>query len=174
VKQAVRLILGVLLLAPLITLRLARGGLDNAALIPRIVPDAQVKLEGLPPDWVKTLIMAQFRIETATPEGTFAAATKVLDHYAALGVNGLWSNPVYERGSKGNGYGNDGPHTLEPLLTGTRDIHASCAVVKRFDEAHRRNIRVIFDIVVWGTATNSPLVSAHPEFYARLFLQGSP
>ena len=68
---------------------------NNASLIPPYKPDAEVKMEGLSPDWVKTLIMAQFRIETATPEGTFASATKVLDHYAEMGVNGLWINPVY-------------------------------------------------------------------------------
>ena len=71
--------------------------IDNAVLIPKYKPDAEVKMEGMSPDWVKTLIMAQFRIETATPEGTFASATKVLDHYAEMGVNGLWINPVYAR-----------------------------------------------------------------------------
>ena len=56
--------------------------INNAVLIPKYKPDAEVKMEGMSPDWVKTLIMAQFRIETATPEGMFASATKVLDHYA--------------------------------------------------------------------------------------------
>ena len=143
-------------------------GINNAALIPKVVPDSAVKIEGMSPDWVKTLIMAQLRIETATPEGTFAAATRALDHYAETGVNGLWINPIYERGSKGNGYGNFGPHTIEPLLTGTSDLPGSFQAVKHFvDEAHRRNIRVIFDIVVWGTTANSPLVAAHPEIYLK-------
>ncbi len=140
--------------------------INNAALTPPYKSDVEVKMEGMSPDWVKTLIMAEFRIETATPEGTFASATKVLNHYAEMGVNGLWINPIYERGSKGNGYGNYGPNTIEPLLTGTSITEESFAVVKNFvSEAHQKNIRIIFDIVVWGTTKQSPLVVAHPEFY---------
>ncbi|MEK6796486.1 MAG: alpha-amylase family glycosyl hydrolase [Spirochaetota bacterium] len=137
-------------------------------LIPKLLSDDQVQIEGFSPDWVKTLIMAQFRIETATPEGTFAAATRVLDHYAEMGVNGLWINPIWGRGSKINGYGNFGCHTIESALTGADTLDGSYQVVKQFvDEAHRRNIRVIFDIIVWGTRTNSDLVAEHPEFYTR-------
>jgi len=143
-------------------------GVNNFALIPKLLPDSQVKWEDSSPDWTKTLIMAELRVETATPEGTFQAATRTLDHYAEMGVNGLWIGPVYERGSKGNGYGNFGPDTLEPLLTEKSTTDESFAVVRQFvEEAHRRNIRVIFDIIVWGTRPESPLVSSHPEFYAR-------
>ncbi len=126
-------------------------------------------MEGMSPDWVKTLIMAELRIETATPEGTFAAATKVLDHYAEMGVNGLWIDPIWERGSKGNGYGNFGPASVEPLLTGKETPDESLDVVKAFvDEAHRRNIRIFFDIIVWGTRSDAPLVKEHPEFYKKV------
>ena len=141
---------------------------DNSALIPKVLPDSEVKMEGMSPDWAKTLIMVQFRIETVSPEGTFAAATKVLDHYAEMGVNGLWINPIWERGSKGNGYGNRGPRTIEPLLTGADNIEDSYKAVRQFvAEAHKRNIRVIFDIIVWGTLKTAPLVTEHPEFYKK-------
>ena len=144
------------------------GKIDNSRLMPKVVPDDRVQMERDSPDWVKSLILAELRIETATPEGDFAAATRVLDHYAEMGVNGLWVCPIWQRGSKRNGYGNFGLHTLEPELTGAADFEGSCAVVKRFvDEAHRRNIRVLFDIIVWGTRTDAPLVSEHPEFYSR-------
>ncbi len=145
------------------------GKIDNSALIPKVVPDSDVEMEGMSPDWVKTLIMAECRIETATPEGTFASATRMLDHYAEMGVNGIWIDPIWERGSKGNGYVNFGPATIEPLLTGAKTADESFAVVKKFvDEAHRRNIRVIFDIIVWGTRKDAPLVTEHPEFYRKV------
>lgn len=144
------------------------AGLDNFDLLPRYVPDAEVQMQGASPAWVKSLIMVQFRIETATLEGTFAAAERVLDHYARLGVNGLWINPIFERGSTSNGYLNFGPHGIEPRLTGTPPGEAAFAEVRRFVEAaHRRHLRVFFDIVVWGTAKPAPLVQEHPEFYAR-------
>lgn len=146
----------------------ASAGPDNSALLPPWRPDDQVALEGTTPDWVKSLVITQFRIETATPEGTFASATRVLDHYAALGVNGLWINPIYERGSKDNGYINFGPDTFEPLITGAATADGSLSEIRKFvDQAHLRNIRIFFDIVVWGTAKHSPLVTNHPEFYER-------
>jgi len=151
---------------PPVTGRAAR--VDNSALIPKLLPDREVKMEGMSPDWVKTLIMAEIRIETATPEGTFASAVKVLDHYAEMGVNGLWVTPIWERGSKGNGYGNFGPGAVEPLLTGAKNPEDSYKAVRQFvDEAHKRNIRVLFDIIVWGTAKKAPLVTEHPEFYQK-------
>ena len=142
--------------------------IDNSSLIPSVVPDSQVKMEGMSPDWVKTLIVVQFRVETATTEGTFDAAVRVLDHYAETGVNGLWLNPIYKRSGRNNGYGNHGPNTLEPSLTGETSRWDSYAEIRHFiDEAHNRNIRIFFDIVVWGTSKDSPLVKEHPEFYGR-------
>lgn len=144
-------------------------GVDNAGLMPRLEQDAEVGLEEEgSPDWVKSLIMVQFRIETATREGTFAAAERVLDHYARMGVNGLWINPIYERGSRGNGYLNFGPRAVEPLLAGGGTREEGWAAARRFVEAaHGRNMRVFWDVVVWGTAKDAPLVREHPEFYAR-------
>lgn len=147
----------------------AQTPIDNAALLPKWLPDDQVRMEGTTPDWVKTLIMAEVRLETATPEGTFAAATRVLDHYAEMGVNGLWIDPIYDRrGPQKNGYNNMGPTSIYPALSGTADPDASLQAAKGFvDQAHRRNIRIFFDIIVWGTRMDSPLVASHPEFYAR-------
>jgi hypothetical protein len=145
--------------------------LDNSALMPKILPDDQVQMEGMSPDWVKSLIIAEVRLETATPEGTFAAGTKVLDHYAEMGVNCLWIDPIWGRPlttANRNGYGNYSLYTIYSPLTGTTDMDASFAQVKAFvDEAHRRNIRVLFDVVVWGTAKDAPLVKEHPEFYVH-------
>jgi hypothetical protein len=146
--------------------------IDNSALVPKLLPDDQVQMEGASPDWMKTLIMAECRIETATPEGTFASATKLLDHYAEAGVNGLWIDPIYDRNDPlvRNGYCNFGPQTLYPALTGVADDESpeAFATAKNFvDEAHRRNIRIFFDIIVWGTAKDSPLVVSHPEFYQK-------
>jgi 1,4-alpha-glucan branching enzyme len=142
------------------------GVVDNHALLPRFRPDAEVTWQGTSPDWLPSLIMAEFRIETATPAGTFAAATQVLDHYAEMGVNGLWIDPIWERGAADNGYGNWGPRLVEPRLTGGVDTNLAAAA-GFVTAAHQRNLRVVFDIIVWGTRTDAPLVKEHPEFYRR-------
>ena len=136
------------------------------AKVPAWVPDEQVKMEGWHPDWIKQMILVQLRVESATPEGTFQAAVRVLDHYAAMGVNALWLTPIYDKGTTGNGYGNMGIHTVNPALTGKQSYEESWQVVKWFvEEAHRRNIRIILDAIVWGTVKESPLVEEHPDWY---------
>ena len=146
--------------------------INNASLMPKYKTDDQVKLVGYSPDWVKSLIMAEIRIETATPEGTFQAATKVLDHYQEMGVNCLWVCPIYQRDeeeriiSGDNGYGSYGPGTIDNKMTGTDVYNEQIKVVKKFvDEAHKRNIRIIFDIVVWGVSKTAPIVKEHPEYF---------
>lgn len=144
----------------------ASSSINNASLMPAYVPDSQVKMEGISPDWVKTLIMAEVRVETATSAGTFQSATQVLDHYAEMGVNGLWITPIYDRKGGNNGYGNLGPDTVWSKLTGKSNYNDSWKVVKDFvDQAHKRNIRIFFDIITWGTEKGAPLFSQHPDWY---------
>lgn len=145
--------------------------IDNSALMPVYVADNDVKLETTgdlsTPDWFKSAVMVELRILTATKEGTFAAAIPLLDHYAEMGVNCIWLTPIYEMGAGGNGYGNLGLHTLEPALTGTTDVEEGWAVVKNFiDEAHSRNIRILLDIITWGTMKGAALKTEHPEFFS--------
>ena len=92
----------------------------------------------------------------------------MLDHYAEMGVNGVWINPVYRRSksqrkSGNNGYGSFGPHLLDDKITGTNDIEKGFEEAKKFvQEAHKRNLRVFFDIVVWGVCQDSPLIKKYP------------
>ena len=152
--------------------------INNSALIPLILPDEQVAMEGMSPDWVKSLIIAELRIETATEEGTFDSAIRLLDHYAEMGVNAIWIGPIYDRKTDensvkryvhGNGYSSFGHHTVYSKLTGTPSVEESYKVIRRFvDAAHKRNIRVLFDIIAWGVALDSPLIEERPDFWIRL------
>lgn len=136
-------------------------------IMPKYVPDEQVQMESWHPDWVKSMVIAELRIESATEEGTFEAAVHILDHYAKMGVNALWLTPIYDKGTSGNGYGNMGIHTVNPALTGKDTYEESWKVVKWFvDEAHKRDIRIILDAIVWGTVKESPLVEKHPDWYS--------
>lgn len=146
---------------------------DNRALLPPYRPDSEVRLipssaDGLllSPDWTDELVLVEIHPETATREGTLASLVPVLDHLAALGVNGVWITPIYEKGPGGNGYGNQGPHTLEPAVTGCTDVNEGWQRVRAFvDEAHRRNIRVLLDLITWGTMKNSALLREHPDWF---------
>ena len=145
--------------------------MDNSALIPAIRPDAEVKLETVSPgttatpDWVKSLIIVEANVQTASTDGTFRGMEKTLDHLAEMGVNGIWITPIND----GNHYGNFGIHTLNPNLTGETEISEQWKRVKDFvDAAHRRNIRVFFDVVSWGVTVlygGAPLLREKPEWF---------
>lgn len=144
------------------------AGIDNSDCIPGIVADAEVRLESVPgkspasPDWVKSLIIAEVNVETASPEGNFSGMEKVLDHLAETGVNGIWLTPINE----GCQYGNYGVHTLNPTLTNREKTEARWRCVKAFvDAAHRRNIRVFFDVVTWGVTKAAPLYKEKPDWF---------
>lgn len=140
--------------------------IDNSKLIPPYTDDQHTIMENGSPDWIKSLIMAECRLATATPEGTIKSAVMVLDHYSEMGVNGLWVTPVHDRGPKGNGYGNWGPHTIDPGLTGTSDYNEGWKIFKEFvDEAHKRNIRIFLDIISWGIEFDAPLFQEHPDWF---------
>lgn len=146
--------------------------IDNSDLMPKYVEDQYVTMEdsggGLQsPDWVKSLVIAEIVISRATEEGTFQSAVKVLDHYQEMGVNGIWLTPFMDT-SQGTGghYGNFGPHTVDPTLTGKDSYEESWKVVKAFiDEAHKRNIRVFSDMVTWGVEWNAPLYTEKPAWF---------
>ena len=144
--------------------------IDNSSLIPEIVPDSQVTLDANgTPDWVSGLIIGEANLNTATPEGTLEAAVKILDHYAEMGVNCIWLAPVYDPGSAEypNGYENLGPHTINPRLTGTDDYEKGWEKLAWYvEEAHKRNIRIILDIITWGTSGETELINTNPEFFS--------
>lgn len=120
------------------------------------------------PNWTKDLIIGEVNLRTATEQGTIQSATRVLDHYAEMGVNGIWITPVFDGGANGNGYGNLGINTIDPSLTGTTDYAEGWAVLKSFiDEAHSKNIRVILDVVFRGVEKDSPLYTAHPNWFTE-------
>ena len=92
-----------------IGLSLYGGKIDNASLLPKYRPDAEVRMEkradgsSETPEWVKSLIFVEARIDSASTDGTVKGLTPLLDHLAELGVNGLWLTPPV---NGGNGYGN--------------------------------------------------------------------
>ena len=94
--------------AAVLSLSLFGTGIDNAPLLPKWVGDSEVKLECLSEDatastdWVKSLIIVEANVATASTDGTLAGMSRVLDHLAETGVNGLWLTPVNERPHYGN------------------------------------------------------------------------
>lgn len=157
------------------------GYIDNSSLLPKYIPDSQVTLdENGSPSWVDDLIIVAANLHQVLDEENGEtlktknnSAIKLLDHIAEMGANCLWLTPVYDRSTnangqpKGNGYSNLGPHTIDKRLTGEDDYTKGWQVLKSYiDEAHKRNIRVILDVVSWGLLSESNVYAEHPDWFS--------
>ena len=136
--------------------------IDNSDLMPVWQEQSATVTNGnlQTPAWLGSAIIAEVNLAKATPAGTIDAATSsILDYYQEMGVNCLWIDPVNQKGDNDgydNGYTNIGIDTIEPELTGTTDQAAGWSKLANFvAEAHRRNIRVILDVVIWGVSNTA-------------------
>lgn len=150
-----------------------RDHTDNSSLLSYIPTESVSLVPGnasgsiMTPEWAESLIIVELKTDLASIGGSFAESHDLVDFYASVGVNGLWITPVYEKGKDGNGYVNNGPHTVDPVYSGTDDYAAGWQAVRGFvDYAHSRGMYVFLDIITWGVNKNAPLIAEHPDWFA--------
>ncbi|SHF66312.1 trehalose-6-phosphate hydrolase [Vibrio gazogenes DSM 21264] len=117
--------------------------------------------------WWKTATVYQiypksFCDTSGTGTGDLQGVISKLDYLAGLGIEVIWLTPVYPSPMVDNGYD----------ICDYYDIHPEFGTLSDFErllaEAHRRDIRVMMDIVVNHTST------AHPWFQDALGNLSSP
>ena len=159
-----------------------RDSIDNRSLLPPVLPDKEVRMEHAAPDdrvyspdWLQDMVLAQVHLDTACK--TFSAARGLIDFYAGMGVNTVWFCPLYDRDRRGNGYGNLGLHTIDPLyaeaepdLTKAGDDRERYrsgweALRELVSYAHSRHVRILLDVISWGVIPGSPLIALHPDWF---------
>ena len=156
------------------TRNIRENPVDNSRLVPvfrseketQMLPADAAHSDALSPDWLSGLIMAEVNLSTAASDATFRTAAALVDFYASMGVNCIWLCPVNNRDNIGDGYSNRGPHTIDFVYTDTHETSEGWSVVRKFvDYAHRRQIRVLLDVVSWGVMKGSPICAGHPEWF---------
>ena len=85
-----------------------------------------------------------------------------LDYLAKLGVNCLWLNPIYPSPMKDDGYDISDFRSIHPDFGTMQDFY------KLVEQAHRRDIRIILDLVLNHTSDQ------HPWFQAAKLDRQSP
>lgn len=105
--------------------------------------------------------------------GDFKGATEKLDYLADLGVNCLWLLPYFYSPEKDNGYDVADYLLINPKFGNTDDF------VEFLQEAEKRSMRVIIDLVVNHTSDEHPWFKAaryseESEFYEYYIWQDKP
>jgi maltose alpha-D-glucosyltransferase/alpha-amylase len=124
------------------------------------LPDAQVP-GGINQDplWYKDAIIYQLHVKAFFDEnndgiGDFAGLAQKLDYIQGLGVNTIWLLPFYPSPQRDDGY------DIADYLEVNPD-YGSLEDFRRFvDEAHRRGLRVITELVINHTSDQHPWFQA--------------
>jgi maltose alpha-D-glucosyltransferase/alpha-amylase len=107
------------------------------------------------PLWYKDAIIYELHVKAfldsnANGVGDFAGLVEKLDYLHDLGVTALWLLPMYPSPFKDDGYD----------ISDYLDIHKEYGTLKDFqrflDEAHRRGLRVITELVINHTSDQHP------------------
>jgi cyclomaltodextrinase / maltogenic alpha-amylase / neopullulanase len=118
------------------------------------------------PEWLKSGTIYQIFVRSFSPSGDLNGVTARLDDLHKLGVNILWLMPIHpygqlkKKGSLGSPYAVRDYYAIDPPLGTKDDLHRLVL------EAHKRQMKVIIDIVANHTSWDSVMM-AHPDFYKK-------
>ncbi|MBV7260357.1 alpha-amylase family glycosyl hydrolase [Erythrobacter crassostreae] len=144
---------------------LALSGCDAAPSPTSYEPQSYVEFENA--EWTRDAVIYQINTRQFTSEGTFAAAQEQLPRLAEMGIDVVWLMPIHpigeenRKGSMGSPYSVLDYRAINPDLGTEEEFRAFV------DAAHALDIKVILDWVANHSAWDSPLVSAHPEWYTK-------
>jgi glycosidase len=119
------------------------------------------------PEWSKNATIYQINTRQFTDEGTFRAAERHLPRLKDLGVVILWLMPINEIGEKGRKGTLGSPYAVKDYYRVNPEFGTLDDLKHFVNAAHEVGMYVILDWVANHTAWDNPLVSEHPEWYAR-------
>ena len=137
--------------------------------MPADAPNSTVKPLGsvagrTSPEWLDASVIYEIFPRSFSPEGNLNGVTAKLDTLQHLGVNVLWLMPINpvgqvgKKGTEGSPYAVRDYYAINPSYGTKEDLH------RLIEQAHRRHIKVILDIIANHTSFDSVMM-AHPGFY---------
>ena len=118
------------------------------------------------PAWVRGGVVYEIFPRVFSAGGDFAGVTAQLDRLKELGVNILWLMPIHPLGQEKKKGSIGSPYAVRDFYAINPDYGTSEDLKRLVREAHRRDLRVIIDIVANHTSWDSVMMKT-PEFYVR-------
>ncbi|MEG0289722.1 MAG: alpha-glucosidase, partial [Carnobacterium sp.] len=82
--------------------------------------------------------------------GDLAGVIQHLDYIQRLGANAIWLNPIFQSPQVDNGYDVSDYYAIDPIFGKMEDAE------KLIEEAHKRGLKIIFDLVLNHTSIEHP------------------
>jgi len=119
---------------------------------------------GSAPDWLRSGVIYEVFPRAFSAEGNLNGVTAGLDRLKALGVTVVWLMPIHPVGQLKK-LGTDGsPYAVRDYYAIAPEYGTEEDLRHLVEEAHRRGMKVILDMVADHTAFDSVMM-AHPDFY---------
>lgn len=118
------------------------------------------------PAWLRDGVIYEVFPRDFSREGNLNGVTARLDELKNLGVNILWIMPIHPIGMKGRKGEYGSPYSVSDYYA-VNPAYGTVDDFKRLiSEAHKRDLKVIMDLVANHTAWDSVLMK-HPDFYKQ-------
>lgn len=118
------------------------------------------------PSWLREGVIYEIFPRNFSPEGNFNGITARLDDLKAMGVNIIWLMPIHPLGEKMRKGTIGSPYAVKDYNAINPDYGTEADLKRLIAEAHKRDLKVVIDIVANHTAWDSVMME-HPEFYKQ-------
>jgi cyclomaltodextrinase len=118
------------------------------------------------PDWVKDAVIYEIYPRQYSQKGDFNSITSDLDRLKNLGVTVLWLMPIHPIGQEKKKGTVGSPYAVKDFYAINPDYGTKADLQKLISEAHRRQMKVIIDIVANHTAWDSVMMK-NKAFYTQ-------
>jgi cyclomaltodextrinase len=118
------------------------------------------------PAWLSSSVVYEIFPRDFSQAGDLNAITARLDELSDLGVNILWLMPIHPIGEKMRKGSIGSPFAVRDFYAINPDYGTTNDFKRLITEAHKRDMKVIMDIVAGQTAWDSVLMT-HPDFYLK-------
>lgn len=142
--------------------------LHDAASADEMTGGPYAKLAARPSaDWVRDAVIYEVYPRSFSDAGGFAGIERGLDGLADLGVTVLWLMPIHPVGRKAHKGSLGCPYAVSDYYAVNPEFGTLDDFRRLLDATHARGMRLIIDLVANHTGWDGPLISEHPEWYAR-------
>jgi glycosidase len=118
------------------------------------------------PDWLRSAVVYEIFPRNFSREGDLNAITARLDELKDLGVDVLWLMPIHPLGEKMKKGSCGSPFAVRDFYAINPDYGTTNDFKRLIDQAHKRGMKLIMNIVAAQTAWDSVLMD-HPDFYKK-------